>query len=126
MPKEKVAEVPFIDLKPQYQSLAFEIDKAMAGVLESSAFILGSEVTCFEQEFASYCDTEFAVGVDSGTSALELALRAFGIGAGDEVITAANTFIATALAISDTHSFAAGIPGAGLYKRGFSDNRNGC
>ena len=100
--KEKTMQVPFIDLKPQYQALASEIDMAMANVIQNSAFVLGSEVSLFEQEFAEYCETEYAVGVDSGTSAIELALRAYGIGAGDEVITAANTFIATALAISYT------------------------
>ena len=100
--REKTMQVPFIDLKSQYQALAPEIDIAMANVIENSAFILGSEVSLFEQEFAAYCETKYAVGVDSGTSAIELALRAYGIGAGDEVITAANTFIATALAISYT------------------------
>jgi dTDP-4-amino-4,6-dideoxygalactose transaminase len=95
-------KVPFMDLKLQYQALASEIDEAIASVIDSSAFILGSEVSRFEEAFAAYCETDYAIGVDSGTSALELALRAFGIGPGDEVITAANTFIATALAISFT------------------------
>jgi dTDP-4-amino-4,6-dideoxygalactose transaminase len=72
----------------------------MTGVLDRGDFILGDGVDRFEQEFAAYCDTKFAVGVDSGTSGLELALAAVGIGPGDEVITAANTFIASALAIS--------------------------
>jgi len=99
---EETFKVPFIDLKPQYQALAADINRAMAEVIENSAFILGSEVALFEQEFAAYCEAAYAVGVDSGTSALELALRAYGIGQGDEVITAANTFIATALAISYT------------------------
>ncbi|MFL7839873.1 MAG: DegT/DnrJ/EryC1/StrS family aminotransferase [Candidatus Promineifilaceae bacterium] len=100
--KEISMKVPFIDLKPQYQALASEIDEAMAAVIHNSAFILGSEVSRFEEAFAAYCETSYAIGVDSGTSALELTLRAFGIGPGDEVITAANTFIATALAISYT------------------------
>ena len=65
-------------------------------------WILGAEVELFEREFADYCEADFAIGVDSGTSALELALRAIGVGPGDEVITAANTFIATALAIAHT------------------------
>ncbi len=69
-------------------------------MLQRSDYILGESVNLFEQDFAEYCQTGFAVGVDSGTSGLELALAAFGIGEGDEVITAANTFIATALAIS--------------------------
>lgn len=102
MLKEKTRQVPFIDLKAQNQALAPEIDMAMATIIHSSAFILGREVSLFEQEFAEYCETDYAVGVDSGTSAIELALHAYGIGVGNEVITAANTFIATALAISYT------------------------
>jgi dTDP-4-amino-4,6-dideoxygalactose transaminase len=100
--KTEIEQVPFIDLKAQYRDIASEIDAAMAGVIKNTAFILGEEVKLFENEFADYCQASFAVGVDSGTSALELALRAYGIGPGDEVITAANTFIATALAISYT------------------------
>lgn len=93
-------QVPFVDLKAQYASIEKEVNRAITSVLESSAFILGPEVKAFEEEFAGYCGVKHAVGVDSGTSALELALRAFDIGPGDEVITVANTFIATTLAIS--------------------------
>lgn len=100
--KEKIEQVPFVDLEAQYRSIAPQIDAAMAEVIHNTAFILGKDVSLFEGEFAQYCQVKFAVGVDSGTSALELALRAFGIGTGDEVITAANTYIATALAISHT------------------------
>src|SRR4051812_16835940 len=92
--------VPFVDLAAQHTSVADEIDQAIAAVLRRTDFILGQDVTLFEEEFAEFCEAEYAVGVDSGTSALELALRAYDIGPGDEVITAANTFIATALAIS--------------------------
>jgi dTDP-4-amino-4,6-dideoxygalactose transaminase len=92
--------VPFVDLGAQLETIRPEIDAAIAGVLERGDFILGDSVARFEEEFAAYCETRFAVGVDSGTSGLELALAAFGVGPGDEVITAANTFIATALAIS--------------------------
>lgn len=92
--------VPFVDLAAQYAAIRREIDAAVASVFGSGDFILGREVSLFEDEFAAYCGVQHAVGVDSGTSALELALRAYGIGRGDEVITAANTFIATALAIS--------------------------
>lgn len=95
-------KVPFVDLKAQYASIAEEIDTAIADTLDRTSFILGEEVNAFEEEFAQYCGAEFAFGVDSGTSALELALRAYNIGRGDEVITAANTFIATAFAISYT------------------------
>ncbi len=101
MPQSKAGEpVPFVDLGAQLKGIRPEIDEAIAGVLERGDYILGESVELFEQEFAAYCQSRFAVGVDSGTSGLELALAAFDIGAGDEVITAANTFIATALAIS--------------------------
>ncbi|KAA3620029.1 MAG: DegT/DnrJ/EryC1/StrS family aminotransferase [Calditrichaeota bacterium] len=92
--------VPFVDLVTQYQGLKDQIVPAMENIMSKAQFIMGEDVRLFEQEFADYCNTEFAIGVDSGTSALELALRAFAIGAGDEVITVANTFIATTLAIS--------------------------
>ena len=94
--------VPFVDLSAQYASVKDEVNRAIAGVLERTDFILGRDVEHFEAEFATFCGVQHAVGVDSGTSALELALRAYGVGPGDEVITAANTFIATALAISFT------------------------
>jgi dTDP-4-amino-4,6-dideoxygalactose transaminase len=93
-------QVPFVDLAAQYPTIAPEINEAVAKVILSTDFILGREVGLFEEEFATYCEAKYAVGVDSGTSALELALRAYEIGPGDEVITAANTFIASALAIS--------------------------
>lgn len=92
-------DVPFVDLKSQYKSLSKEINEAVKSVMESSDFILGKEVDLFEKEFAGYCEAKYAVGVDSGTSALELSLRAYDIGEGDEVITVPNTFIATASAI---------------------------
>jgi dTDP-4-amino-4,6-dideoxygalactose transaminase len=95
-----ITKVPFVDLVAQYNSIKNEVDEAMARVLRTSAFILGPDVKQFEDEFAAFSETGFAVGVDSGTSALEIILRALQIGAGDEVITAANTFIATVLAIS--------------------------
>jgi dTDP-4-amino-4,6-dideoxygalactose transaminase len=94
--------VPFVDLSAQYQSIRDEIDEAMLAVVASSQFILGDQVRLFEDEFAAYCGVKYAVGVDSGTSALELILRALRVGPGDEVITAANTFIATVLAILAT------------------------
>ena len=92
--------VSFVDLTGQDASLVPEIRAAFDTLLERSDWILGEEVDAFEHEFASYCGASHAVGTDSGLSALELALRALGVGAGDEVITAANTFVATALAIS--------------------------
>ena len=96
----KPRNVPFVDLPAQYAAIAADIDRAIDGVLESSDFILGRDVGAFEEEFAAYCGVAHAIAVDSGTSAIELALRACGIGPHDEVITAANTFIATALAVS--------------------------
>jgi dTDP-4-amino-4,6-dideoxygalactose transaminase len=96
------ATVPFVDLAAQHAAIRLEAGAATARVLSDADFILGREVDCFEQEFARYCGCDHGIGVDSGTSALELALRAYGIGDGDEVIAPANTFIATALAISST------------------------
>ncbi|MFC2169330.1 DegT/DnrJ/EryC1/StrS family aminotransferase [Acidobacteriota bacterium] len=95
-------KVPFVDLISQYKGLKNQILPAMEHILENAQFILGDDVKQFEKEFAAFCHTRFAIGVDSGTSALELALRALGIGPGDEVITVANTFIATTFAISIT------------------------
>lgn len=92
--------VPFVDLAVQHAALDEEVNAEIAAVLRRTDFILGQSVAAFEEEFADYSSTQYAVGVDSGTSALELALRAYDVGPGDEVITAANTFIATALAIS--------------------------
>jgi dTDP-4-amino-4,6-dideoxygalactose transaminase len=94
-------EVPFLDLKAQYRSLAPEINGAVADVLESAQFVGGSFVESFEQEFSSYIGARYAVGVSSGTSALELALKVAGIGPGDEVLVPANTFFATAEAVSN-------------------------
>jgi dTDP-4-amino-4,6-dideoxygalactose transaminase len=94
--------VPFVDLQAQYQALAQEMTTAVVGVMERGDFILGGKVAEFERMFADYCGVPHAVGVDSGYSALELLVLAHGIGAGDEVITAANTFVATVLAISNT------------------------
>ena len=98
--RPKHPNVPFVDLGVQYRSIAAEVDDAISKVIQEADFILGREVRLFEEEFAEFCDASYAVGVDSGTSALELALRAFDIGPGDEVITAANSFIASALGIS--------------------------
>ena len=94
--------IPFLDLKAQYQSIKEEIDKAISNVLESTQFVLGNEVAAFENEFATYCNARYGIGVNSGTSALHLALLAAGIGAGDEVITVPFTFVATVAAIGYT------------------------
>src|SRR5919202_6523309 len=92
--------IPFVDLQAQYRAIKTEIDAAIARVLESSAFVLGREVEAFEAEFAAYCGARHCVGVANGTDAIQLALQACGVGAGDEVIVPANTFFATAEAIS--------------------------
>ncbi len=92
--------IPLVDLKAQYRTIQPAIDEAIQRVLASANFIMGSEVTAFEEAFARYCGAAHCVGVSSGTAALELTLRAYGIGPGDEVITVAHTFIATAEAIS--------------------------
>jgi dTDP-4-amino-4,6-dideoxygalactose transaminase len=91
--------VPFVDLQAQYRTIAKEINVAIQGVLDRSDYVLGEEVRLFEEDFAKFIGTAHAIGVGSGLDALELALRAYGIGPGDEVITAANTYIATVLAI---------------------------
>lgn len=93
--------VPFLDLKAQYQSIQSEIDGAIASVIEKTAFAGGPFVEQFEKDVAKYCGTKYSVGVGNGTSALELLMRAHGIGAGDEVITVANSFFASAEAISN-------------------------
>lgn len=91
--------VPFVDLKVQYQHIKDEINQAIGRVLESSQFILGDEVAAFEKEFAAYSGARYGIAVNSGTSALHLALLAAGIGPGDEVITVPFTFVATVAAI---------------------------
>ena len=93
-------KAPFMDLQQQYQSLSEEILPGVERVMERCSFILGDEVSEFEQEFAHFCGVRECVGVGSGCDALLLAMRAAGIGPGDEVIVPSNTFIATALAVT--------------------------
>jgi dTDP-4-amino-4,6-dideoxygalactose transaminase len=92
--------IPILDLRPQYETLRAEIQEAVNRVLESGQFIMGPEVMAFEAEAAQYLGARHAVGVNSGTDALFISLRALGIGPGDEVITTPFTFFATAEAIS--------------------------
>ncbi len=94
--------IPFVDLTRQYQKIKKEILSATQRVYEKGRFILGEEVSAFEKEFSHYCGVQYGVGVASGTDALFLALKAAGIGEGDEVVTVANSFVSTALAISFT------------------------
>jgi len=92
--------VPFVDLKIQYSQIKEEIQKEVNTIFDNTAFILGDVVKNFEKRFANYCNVKYCVAVGSGTAALQLSLLALGIGKGDEVITVANTFFATAEAIS--------------------------
>lgn len=94
--------IPFVDLKAQYQGVREEVNAAIQGVLDTCQFTLGSEVLAFEQEFAAYCQAQQGIGVNTGTSALHLALLAAGVGRGDEVITVPFTFVATVSAIDYT------------------------
>jgi histidinol-phosphate/aromatic aminotransferase/cobyric acid decarboxylase-like protein len=92
-------QIPFVDLKVQHEAIREELDREFRKVFEKTAFIMGPALAEFEEAFARYCGVKHAIGVANGTDALLLALKAFGIGPGDEVITAVNTFIATAEAI---------------------------
>jgi len=93
-------QIPFLDMKSPYRELKEQLDNAYQRVMESGWYILGQEVTAFEQEFASYCQTQECVGVGNGLEALHLILRAYRIGDGHEVIVPSNTYIATWLAVS--------------------------
>ncbi len=93
-------KVNFVDLKAQYQTIKPEIDSAIQDVISNTAFILGKAVADFEGKFAEYCGVKHCLGINSGTSALIMAMKALGIGEGDQVVTTPNTFIATAEAIS--------------------------
>jgi dTDP-4-amino-4,6-dideoxygalactose transaminase len=94
-----LTRIPFVDLAAEHEKVRAQLTAAFERTLDSNDWILGDAVERFEEEFARYCGVRNAIGTDSGLSALELTLRAYGIGPGDEVITAANTFIATVLAI---------------------------
>ncbi len=91
--------IPFLDLKAQHQAIKSDLMDAVSRVIDSCQFALGSEVAAFEEEFAAYCNAKYALGVNTGTSALHLALLAGGIGPGDEVITVPHTFMATVSSI---------------------------
>ncbi|WP_395623761.1 DegT/DnrJ/EryC1/StrS family aminotransferase [Sphingomonas daechungensis] len=100
--------IPFLDVQAGYRELRDEIDAAVSRVLGSGQYILGVEVEAFEDQFAAYCEAEHCVGTGNGLDALHLALLACGIGPGDEVIVASNTFIATWLAV--TYAGAVPVP----------------
>jgi dTDP-4-amino-4,6-dideoxygalactose transaminase len=88
--------IPLVDLKAQYATIKPEVDAAIQAVVDSAAFINGPQVRAFEEAFAAFCGARHAVGVQSGTAALHLALMACDVGPGDEVIVPSMTFIATA------------------------------
>ena len=94
--------VPFYDMRPANEACRSKIDAAMNRVLDNSWYILGDELKTFEQNFAQYCGAAHCIGVNSGTDALWLALLAAGVGPGDEVVTVAHTFVATAISIIKT------------------------
>ena len=96
------SKLPLVDLRAQHATIAAEVQAAIDNVISNTDFILGADVAEFESEFARYCDAAHCVGLDSGMSALELGMRAMGIGPGDEVITPAGSFIASSSAISFT------------------------
>lgn len=93
-------KIPALNLKKQYTELKSEIDSAVQRVLDSGYFCLGSELKAFEQEFADYIGVKYAIGVASGSAALNLSVLALGIGAGDEVVVPVNTYIATAFSVT--------------------------
>lgn len=95
-------QIPFVDLKSQYESIKDEINDAISTVISQTAFIGGSHVKNFEEAFAKFCNVKHCIGVANGTDAIFIALKSLGIGNGDEVITAANSFIATSEAITMT------------------------
>ncbi len=101
--------VPFLDLRAAHLELGGDLERAVMRVLESGRYLLGPELEAFEHEFAGYCGTRHCVGVASGLSAIELALRAAGIGPGDEVIVPAYTWVATWLAVSRTGARPVGV-----------------
>ncbi len=101
-------KVPFLEIKPGYDELRGEFDAAYHRVMDSGWYLLGRELEQFETEFAAYCQADFCVGVANGLEALHLILKAYDIGAGDEVIVPSNTYIATWLAVS--HAGATPVP----------------
>src|SRR5690242_13730487 len=99
MPGSSPTYVPLVDLRAQFESIRDEVMTAIEGVLSSTQLFLGPNTAAFEAEFARFCGTSDCIAVGNGTDALHLALRAAGIGEGDEVITVSHTFIATIEAI---------------------------
>ena len=92
-------EIKYLDLQAQYKSIKHDIDEEIHKILDSSSYVLGKAVADFESSYAIYCQSKYCIGVNNGTNALLLALKALDVGPGDEVVTSANTFIATISAI---------------------------
>ncbi len=101
--------LPFVDLHAAHRELGGDLERAVTRVVESGWYLLGPELEEFEREFAAYCETRHCVGVASGLSAIELALRAAGVGLGDEVIVPAYTWVATWLAVTRTSARPVGV-----------------
>lgn len=99
-PSESSRQVPFLDLRAAYLEVQEELDETVAHVLASGSYLLGKELQAFEGEFAEFLGVEHCIGVGNGLEALHLALRALGVGPGDEVLVPSNTYIATWLAVS--------------------------
>ena len=99
--------IPFLDMKSVYAELKPELDAAYLRVMESGWFVLGKEVEAFEQEYAAFCGSRHCVGLGNGLEALELTLRAWGLGRGDEVIVPPYTFVATVNAVLMHHALPA-------------------
>src|SRR5688572_14151921 len=95
-------KIHFVDLAAQYQQIKAEVDPAVIRVMTRGDFILGEDVTLFEKEFAEFCHSKHCVSVADGGVAIHMALRALGVGPGDEVILPSHTFIATATAVWQT------------------------
>ena len=109
-------EIAFLDLRATYLEIQDELDAAWRRVMNSGWYILGEEVTAFEREFADYCGTKHCVGVANGLEALQLILRSYEIGVGDEVIVPSNTYIATWLAVSNAGATVVPVePDSGTY-----------
>jgi dTDP-4-amino-4,6-dideoxygalactose transaminase len=99
VPSDNATRVPFLDLRPATEAIRREVEAEWASLLDANRFVGGAPVEWFEEEWAAYCGTDYAVAVGNGTDALQLVLRALGVGPGDEVVVPANTFIATAEAV---------------------------
>lgn len=102
MQTQTLAPVNFLDLGPLHQSIREELHQASQRVIDSGWYVLGPELEAFEQEFAAYCQSQYCIGVGNGLNAITIALKACGVGAGDEVIVPSHTYVGTWLGVSET------------------------